>query len=84
VHVPSRVYRALVREHFPKAKIAADRSHVNRLISHHFPAAVNGIEPESRGETRGKTRLQHHLRRLARYAGNDLQTVENAGRAAEI
>jgi transposase len=32
-------YRAIVRKHFPKAKIVADRFHVIRLITHHFLAS---------------------------------------------
>ena len=32
------VYRAIVRKHFPKARIVADRFHVIRLINHHFLA----------------------------------------------
>jgi transposase len=32
-------YRALVRKHFPKAKIVADRFHVVRIVNHHFLAA---------------------------------------------
>ena len=31
-------YRALVRKHFPNARIVADRFHVIRLINHHFLA----------------------------------------------
>ena len=31
-------YRALVRKHFPQAKIVADRFHVVRTVNHHFLA----------------------------------------------
>lgn len=39
------VYRAIVRKHFPKAKIVADRFHVIRLINHHFLACWREIDP---------------------------------------
>jgi transposase len=32
------VSRAIVRRHFPNARIVADRLHVIRLVSHHFLA----------------------------------------------
>jgi len=38
-------YRALVRKHFPHAKIVADRFHVVRLISHHFMAVWRQLDP---------------------------------------
>ncbi len=34
----SSTYRAIVRKHFPNARIVADRFHVIRLINHHFLA----------------------------------------------
>lgn len=39
------VYRAVVRKHFPRAKIVADRFHVIRLITHHFLACWREIDP---------------------------------------
>jgi transposase len=48
----STTYRALVRKHFPKAKIVADRFHVVRLVNHHFLACWKLIDPvgsKSRG-----------------------------------
>ena len=39
------VYRALVRKHFPKAQIVADRFHVIRLVNHHFLACWREIDP---------------------------------------
>lgn len=38
------VYRAMVRKHFPNAKIVADRFHVIRLINHHFLACWREID----------------------------------------
>jgi hypothetical protein len=34
-------YRALVRKHFPQAKIVADRFHVIRTVNHHFLACCH-------------------------------------------
>ena len=39
------VYRALVRMHFPKAKIVADRFHVIRLVNLHFLACWKELDP---------------------------------------
>jgi transposase len=39
------VYRALVRKHFPQARIVADRFHVIRLINHHFLACWKELDP---------------------------------------
>ena len=38
-------YRALVQQHFPNARIVADRFHVIRLINHHFLACWKEIDP---------------------------------------
>ena len=39
------VYRSIVRKHFPKAVIVADRFHVIRLVNHHFLACWRDIDP---------------------------------------
>jgi transposase len=39
------VYRALVRKHFPNARIVADRFHVIRLINQHFLACWRDLDP---------------------------------------
>jgi transposase len=36
-------YRALVQQHFPNARILADRFHVIRIIHHHFLACWKQI-----------------------------------------
>ena len=38
------VYRAMVKKHFPKARIVADRFHVIRLVNHHFLACWREID----------------------------------------
>lgn len=42
----SSSYRALVRKHFPNAKIVADRFHVIRVIQQHFMDLVRSIAPQ--------------------------------------
>jgi len=58
------VYRAIVRKHFPKAKIVADRFHVIRLITLHFLACWREIDPtgaKSRGLLSLMRRHRHNL-----------------------
>lgn len=38
-------YRAIVRKHFPNARIVADRFHVIRLVNHHFLTTWRLIDP---------------------------------------
>jgi transposase len=69
------VYRALVRKHFPNARIVADRFHVIRLVNHHFLACWKEIDPvgsKHRGLLSLMRRHRHNLRpeqqtRLAQY-----------------
>lgn len=59
------VYRALVRKHFPKARIVADRFHVIRLINHHFLACWREIDPAGarhRGLLSLMRRHRHNLK----------------------
>jgi transposase len=39
------VYRAIVRKHFPQARIVADRFHVIRLVNHHFLTLLARVGP---------------------------------------
>ena len=68
-------YRSLVRHHFPRALIVADRFPVIRIINHHFLACWREIDPVG-GRNRGLLSLmrrhRHRLRpeqqlRLAAY-----------------
>ena len=69
------VYRAIVRKHFPKAKIVADRFHVIRLVNVHFLACWRQIDPRGakhRGLLSLMRRHRHHLKpgqaeKLAQY-----------------
>jgi transposase len=59
------VYRALVRKHFPNARIVADRFHVIRLINHHFLACWREIDPvgaKHRGLVSLMRRHRHNLK----------------------
>jgi len=68
-------YRALVRKHFPQAKIVADRFHVIRAVNHHFLACWKQIDPagaKNRGLVSLMRRHRHNLsipqhERLAAY-----------------
>ena len=57
-------YRALVKKHFPNARIVADRFHVIRLINHHFLACWREIDPtgsRNRGLLSLMRRHRHNL-----------------------
>jgi transposase len=61
----SSVYRALVRKHFPNAKIVADRFHVIRLINHHFLACwreIDAVGSKNRGLLSLMRRHRHNLK----------------------
>ena len=44
----SEAYRSIARQHFPRAKIVADRFHVVRLVNQHFLNAWKDVDPEGR------------------------------------
>jgi transposase len=59
------VFRSIVRKHFPKAVIVADRFHVIRLINHHFLACWREIDPvgsKNRGLMSLMRRHRHNLK----------------------
>lgn len=61
----SSTYRALVRKHFPKARIVADRFHVIRLINLHFLTCWREIDPvgsKHRGLLSLMRRHRHNLK----------------------
>jgi transposase len=69
------VYRAVVRKHFPQARIVADRFHVIRLVNHHFLTCWRDLDPvgsKNRGLVSLMRRHRHNLideqyLRLSRY-----------------
>ena len=57
-------YRALVRKHFPQARIVADRFHVIRTVNHHFLACWKELDPhgaKNRGLLSLMRRHRHNL-----------------------
>jgi transposase len=75
VRVVCMAYRALVRKHFPQARIVADRFHVIRVVNQHFLACWREIDPcgaKNRGLLSLMRRHRHKLKpaqqlRLAAY-----------------
>jgi transposase len=58
-------YRALVRKHFPQARIVADRFHVIRVVNHHFLACWKELDPvgsKHRGLLSLMRRHRHNLK----------------------
>jgi len=74
----SSTYRALVKKHFPKARIVADRFHVIRLINHHFLASWRDIDPLA-SKNRGLVSLmRRHHRHLKQEQKDKLQAYLDA------
>ena len=58
-------YRALVKKHFPQARIVADRFHVIRVVNHHFLACWRELDPvgaKNRGLLSLMRRHRHNLK----------------------
>jgi transposase len=60
----SSTYRAIVRQHFPKALIVADRFHVIRLINHHFLNCWRNIDPTGSKNRRLLSLMRRHRHNL--------------------
>ena len=58
-------YRALVRKHFPQARIVADRFHVIRLINHHFLACWRELDPAGARNRGLLSLMRRHRHRLS-------------------
>jgi len=80
----SVTYRAVVKKHFPQARIVADRFHVIRLVNYHFLTCWREMDPagsKNRGLLSLMRRHRHNLKpdqriRLAAYlAQNPLLDV---------
>jgi len=70
-------YRSLVKKHFPKAKIVADRFHVIRLVNQHYLSCWRELDPvasKSRGLLSLMRRHRHNLKPEQRL---QLQTYLN-------
>jgi transposase len=60
----SSTYRAVVRKHFPNARIVADRFHVVRVVNQHFLACWRQLDPQgskNRGLLSLMRRHRHNL-----------------------
>lgn len=60
----SSTYRSIVRKHFPKAKIVADRFHVVRLIGHQFLKAWKQFDPVGRQNRGLLSLMRRHEEKL--------------------
>ena len=60
----SSSYRALVRRHFPNAKIVADRFHVIRVVQQHFMDLVRQIAPQVKNHRGYLAALRAHPDKL--------------------
>jgi transposase len=60
----SATYRAIVRKHFPNARIVADRFHVIRLVNHHFLACWKHLDPAGAKNRGLLSLLRRHRRNL--------------------
>jgi transposase len=60
----SSTYRAIVRKHFPKARIVADRFHVIRLINQHFLACWKDLDAVGAKNRGLLSLLRRHRRNL--------------------
>lgn len=72
----SPTYRAIVRKHFPNARIVADRFHVIRLVNHHFLTCWRDLDPAG-AKNRG-------LLSLMRRHRQNLQPEQSAKLAAYL
>jgi transposase len=60
----SNSYRALVRKHFPNAKIVADRFHVIRVIQQHFMDLIRQLVPQVKNHRGYLAALRTHPKNL--------------------
>lgn len=58
-------YRAMVRKHFPKARIVADRFHVIRTVNHHFLAGWKQLDPVGANNRGLLSLMRRHGRNLS-------------------
>ena len=57
-------YRSLIRKHFPKALIVADRFHVIRLVNQHFLSTWSQLDPKGRADRGLLSLMRRHEDRL--------------------
>jgi transposase len=74
-------YRALVRKHFPQARIVADRFHVIRTVNHHFLACWKEIDPAA-AKNRGLVSLMRRHRHKLSTAQHERLSLDLRERPA--
>jgi len=79
----SSTYRSLVKKHFPNARIVADRSHVIRLINHHFLRCWREIDPVASNNRGLLSLMRRHRRNLKPEQKVKLQAYLDAHPALE-
>src|SRR5436190_1171173 len=57
-------YRSLIRKHFPKALIVADRFYVIRLVNQHFLSTWSQLDPKGRADRGLLSLMRRHEDRL--------------------
>ncbi len=68
------VYRAIVRKHFPNARIVADRFHVIRLLNHHFLACWRDLDRVGSRHRGLVSLMRRHRHRLSPDQQTRLET----------
>ena len=58
-------YRALIRKHFPNAKIVADRFHVIRLVNQHFMSVWRELDPKASRNRGLRSLMRRHEQNLS-------------------
>lgn len=79
----SSTCRAIVRKHFPQARIVADRFHVVRLVAHHFLACWKDFDPTGSRNRGLLSLLRRHRRNLKPEQRTRLQSYFAAHPAVE-
>lgn len=69
----SETYRSIARQHFPQARIVADRFHVIRLVNQHFLNAWKEVDPEGRKNPGLISLMRRHEWRLSADKRANLQ-----------
>ena len=66
-------YRALIRKHFPQARIVADRFHVVRLLNHYFLTTWKALDPVGSKHRGLLSLIRRHPDKLTEEQGRRLE-----------
>jgi transposase len=80
----SSTYRAIVKKHFPQARIVADRFHVIRLINQHFLACWRELDPTASKNRGLMSLMRRHRHNLKPEQRPKLQTYLDAFPAMNV